>query len=424
MKKLEIIKSNRQPTAEIGKGTKMYTKNELNAMAHSRVKKLAIARCKQDGFKSSWVQTVGKDDLVEYIVNGRQKEPSPTPKPQGTPPQESTPLPKSNEGGLEVTLANMVLDRIKPVIDDGIKGALDDTEHELIETFTKKTDELQGKVDKKIESLRRPVKVFINDVATKEVTGLKHKQFPFVLECLKHFKRVWLCGPSGTGKSYLIEQCADALGFSTDNQNYEYLKGSAGVTESHMTGRMTFDGTFIDGSVSRAFRDGSFLCLDEFDGFDANAGLVFNSVLDNQGILATPNDKERPFARKHDDFHVAVASNTWGDGNDFDYAGRGQLDGATLDRMQAVKVYVDYDKNVERSLAGDYSDMAECLWSLRSKCDSNHVRRTISTRLFLDGQTWMLAGKSINKLLDIITTGWTKEELDKVNYTKLHREYK
>ena len=402
----------------------MYTKNELNAMAHSRVKKLAIARCKQDGFKSSWVQTVGKDDLVEYIVNGRQKEPSPTPKPQGTPPQKSTPLPKSNEGGLEVTLANMVLDRIKPVIDDGIKGALDDTEHELIETFTKKTDELQGKVDKKIESLQRPVKVFINDVATKEVTGLKHKQFSFVLECLKHFKRVWLCGPSGTGKSYLIEQCADALGFSTDNKNYEYLKGSGGVTESHMTGRMTFDGTFIDGSVSRAFRDGRFLCLDEFDGFDANAGLVFNSVLDNQGILATPNDKESPFARKHDDFHVAVASNTWGDGNDFDYAGRGQLDLATLDRLQAVKVHVDYDKNVERSLAGDYSDMAECLWSLRSKCNSNHVRRTISTRLFLDGQTWMLAGKSINKLLDIITTGWTKEELDKIDYTKLHREYK
>jgi len=36
----------------------------------------------------------------------------------------------------------------------------------------------------------------------------------------------------------------------------------------------------------------------------------------------------------------------------------------------------------------------------------------------------MLAGKSINKLLDIITTGWTKEELDKIDYTKLHREYK
>mgnify|MGYP005816204841 FL=1 len=405
----------------------MYTIKELNAMAHSRVKKLAIARAKQDGIKTSWIQTTSKDELIDFVINGRQKEPSPTPtpKPQGTPPQESAPSPKSNgNGGLEGMITDMVMERVGDKINDGIGSAIRETEDTLIETFHERSAEISDKVDKKIATLQRPVKVFINDVATKEVTGLKHKQFPLVLECLKHFKRVWLCGPSGTGKSYLIEQCADALGFSTDNKNYEYLKGSGGVTESHMTGRMTFDGTFIDGSVSRAFRDGSFLCLDEFDGFDANAGLVFNSVLDNQGILATPNDKERPFARKHDDFHVAVASNTWGDGNDFDFAGRGQLDLATLDRLQSVKVYVDYDKNVERSLAGDYSDMAECLWSLRSKCNSNHVRRTISTRLFLDGQTWMLAGKSINKLLDIITTGWTKEELDKVNYKQLKREYK
>lgn len=427
MKKLEIIKSNRQPTAEIGKGTKMYTIKELNAMAHSRVKKLAIGRAKQDGIKTSWIQTTSKDELIDFVINGRKKEPSPTPtpKPQGTPPQESAPSPKSNgNGGLEGMITDMVMERVGDKINDGIGSAIKETEDTLIETFHERSAEISDKVDKKIATLQRPVKVYINDVATKDVKGIKHKKFPFVLECLKHFKRVWLCGPSGTGKSYLIEQCADALGFSTDNKNYEYLKGSGGVTESHMTGRMTFDGTFIDGSVSRAFRDGSFLCLDEFDGFDANAGLVFNSVLDNQGILATPNDKERPFARKHDDFHVAVASNTWGDGNDFDFAGRGQLDLATLDRLQSVKVYVDYDKNVERSLSGDYSDMAECLWSLRSKCNSNHVRRTISTRLFLDGQTWMLAGKSINKLLDIITTGWTKEELDKVNYKQLKREYK
>ena len=403
----------------------MYTKNELNAMAHSRVKKLAIARCKQDGFKSSWVQTVGKDDLVEYIVNGRQKEPSPTPRPQGTPPQESAPSPKSNgNGGLEGMITDMVMERVGDTINDGIGSAIKETEDTLIETFHERSIEISDKVDKKIATLQRPVKVFINDVATKEVTGLKHKQFPFVLECLKHFKRVWLCGPSGTGKSYLVEQCADALGFDTGLNNYEYVKGSAGVTESHLTGRMTFDGTFIDGMVSRAFRDGHFLTCDEFDGFDANAGLVFNSVLDNQGVLSTPNDKDNPTAKKHDDFHLAIVSNTWGDGNDFDYAGRGQIDLATLDRLQAVKVHVDYDKNVERSLAGDYSDMAECLWSLRSKCNSNHVRRTISTRLFLDGQTWMLAGKSINKLLDIITTGWTKEELDKIDYAKLNRRYK
>ena len=412
---------------------KMYNRQELNAMAHSRVKKMAIVKCKQSGMKTSWIQTESKESLVDFIISGAKEDsPSPSqsaPQPQSTPQQsapqpQSSPPPQFNGGGLEETLANMVLERIKPVIDEGIKGSLVNTETELVENFTKKTDELQSKVDKKIANLQRPVTVYINNVETRVTSGLKHKQFPLVLECLKHFKRVWLCGPSGTGKSFLIEQCANALGFSIDEKNYEYLKGSGGVTESHMTGRMTFDGTFIDGSVARAFRNGSFLCLDEFDGFDANAGLVFNSVLDNQGILSTPNDKENPFARKHENFHVAVASNTWGDGNDFEFAGRGQLDLATLDRLQAVKVYVDYDKNVERSLSGEFTDMAECLWSLRGRCNENHVRRTISSRLFLDGQTWMLAGKSTGQLLDIITTGWTKEELEKVDYSKLKREYK
>lgn len=392
-------------------------------MSHSRVKKLAIAKCKQNTIKSSWVQSVHKDKLIEFLVNGTQPKttPSPTPTPTPTPtPGASTPQPSAGAGSLE----DMLADKVAEKLGDGIYNRVSKVEGDLIKAFGSETEKLADKVDKKVNSLQRPIKIYIDDVEVQEVSGLKHKQFPFVLECLKLFKRVWLCGPSGTGKSHLIEQCAKALGFSTDDKNYEYLKGSAGVTESHMTGRMTFDGTFIDGSVSRAFRDGSFLCLDEFDGFDANAGLVFNSVLDNQGVLATPNDKENPFARKHDDFHVAVASNTWGDGNDFNFAGRGQLDLATLDRLQAVKVYVDYDKNIERALAGNYTNMADCLWSLRERCDKNHVRRTISTRLFLDGQKWMLAGKNNSKLLDIITTGWTKEELDKVNIRELKREYK
>jgi len=400
-----------------------YSQSELRAMAHGRVKKLAIAKCKQNGMKSSWVQSVHKDELIDFLVNDNmpQTTPMPTPTPTPTPtPGASTPQPSAGTGSLEDMLAHKVAEKLG----DGIYDRVSKVEGDLIKAFGDETEKLSDKVEKKINSLQRPIKVYIDDVEVKEVSGLKHKQFPFVLECLKLFKRVWLCGPSGTGKSHLIEQCARALGFSTNQSNYEYLKGSAGVTESHMTGRMTFDGTFIDGSVSRAFRDGSFLCLDEFDGFDANAGLVFNSVLDNQGVLATPNDKDNPFARKHDDFHVAVASNTWGDGNDFNFAGRGQLDLATLDRLQAVKVYVDYDKNIERALAGEYTNMADCLWSLREKCDKNHVRRTISTRLFLDGQKWMLAGKDNSKLLDIITTGWTKEELDKVNIKQLKKEYK
>ena len=56
-----------------------YSYNELNAMAHKRVKKLAMAKCKQKGIKSSWVQSVHKDELITFLVEGTQ--PKQTPKP-------------------------------------------------------------------------------------------------------------------------------------------------------------------------------------------------------------------------------------------------------------------------------------------------------------------------------------------------------
>ena len=400
----------------------MYDKYELEAMAYSRLKKLAIVKAKQNKQKSSWVQSSNKNALINFLLHDGAKVPKAEPKttPTTTPTTTKSEQPKA--GGLEELITDMVMSRVSDTIEEGIGDALLTTESELVDTFQEEVKKLADKVDKKIETLQRPVKCFINDVEIPEIEGLQHEKFPFVLKCLKIFKCVWLMGSSGTGKSYLIEQCAKALGFSKEDGTYEYLKGSAGVTESHMTGRMTFDGTFIDGAVARSFRNGTFLCLDEFDGFDANTGLVFNSVFDEQGILSTPNDRENPFVMKNENFHVAVASNTTGDGSDFSYVGRNQLDLATLDRLQAVKVNIDYDKNVERALTGEFTDLADVLWDLRTRCEDNSLKRIVSTRLFLQGQKWRLAGLTNAEFLDIITTDWTSQECDKINLSGLKGE--
>ena len=404
-----------------------YTRSDLRAMKHSRIKKLAIGKCRQTNQASSWVQSSKQDELIEFLIEGKKPSQTPPPTmPETTPtknPYENpnpSPQPSASAGSLEDMLADKVAERLG----DDIFKKTDGMRETFIKAVAEETEKMKTLVEDKMKDLQNPVYVKINDVEVKKTDGLKHKQFPFVLECLKHFKRVWLCGPSGTGKSYLIEQCANALGFEKEKGEYEYLKGTGGVTEAHMTGRMTFDGTFIDGAVARAFRNGTFLCLDEFDAFDANAGLVFNSVLDGQGILATPNDKDNPMVLKHDNFHVSVATNTWGDGTDFNYVGRGQIDMATLDRLQAVKVFVDYDKNIERALVGDFTDTADVLWNLRSRCKDEHVNKIVSTRLFLDGQKWRLAGKSNKQFLDIVTTGWTKEEMSKVNIKQILKESK
>lgn len=399
-----------------------YTYSELDAMAHSNIKSLAIQKCKDENKPTSWCQTTRKHKLIMFILGkhnpfSEDKDTVPAPAPTPAPnPAPSTPP----AGSLEDMLAERVADKIG----DDIYKKNEEMRDAFIDEVRASNANVAKMIDQKVSHLQRPVVVKINDVETKVPDGLKHKQFTRVLKTLKTFKRVWLCGPSGTGKSHLVEQCAEALGFKAEDNSYQYLKGSAGVTEAHMTGRMTFDGTFIDGVVSNTFRGGKFLCLDEFDAFDANAGLIFNSVFDNQGIISTPNDKDNPHVMKHENFHVAVCSNTWGDGTDFEFAGRGQLDLATLDRLQLQKVYVDYDKNIERALVGEFSELAQMFWNLRAKCDENHINRTISTRCFLDGQKWRLAGDSNSQILDTFTKNWTKEELDKVDIKSIKREYK
>ena len=95
---------------------------------------------------------------------------------------------------------------------------------------------------------------------------------------------------------------------------------------------------------------------------------------------------------------------------------------ATLDRLQAVKVNIDYDKNVERALTGEFTDLADVLWDLRNRCEDNSLNRIVSTRLFLQGQKWRLAGLTNAEFLDIITTDWTSQECDKINLSGLKGE--
>ena len=403
-----------------GYSMREYKRSVVEGWVTNKLRRECRHKCQYLGVPRTWVNDCSKEDKVEFLVNSTVPEQAPH---DDKPTEEA----KITIGGSNDTardsLTDMLVDLVSKElgnkVDGIIKDAVSTTETTLTEAFATESKNTIKKVDERIATLRRPVQVVINDVPVTKVEDMVHESYTDALECLQHFGKVWLCGHSGTGKSVMLEQCANALGFSKEAGTYTYVKGSAGVTESHLTGRMTFDGEYIDGLVSHAFRNGSFLCLDEFDGFDANCGFVFNSIFDGQGILSTPNDREHPMVLKSDGFTVGVASNTWGNGQDFNYVGRGQLDLATLDRLQAVKVWVDYDKNIERALAGDYVETANMLWDLRSRVHSNSINRIISTRLFVDGQKWRKVGKGNAKILDKITVDWTAEEKSKVNVSEL-----
>ena len=113
------------------------------------------------------------------------------------------------------------------------------------------------------------------------------------------------------------------------------------------------------------YEEGGLFLLDEIDAADANVLLVINQALAN-GHLPLPNRITNPQAKRHSDFVLIAAANTFGNDANRMYVGRNQLDESTLDRFRIGQVVMDYDRELEKSILAD-SDLLQRLWTIRRK---------------------------------------------------------
>ena len=129
-----------------------------------------------------------------------------------------------------------------------------------------------------------------------------------------------MVGPAGCGKSHLAEQIAKALGL-----RFGSISCSAGMSEGQITGRLipTGDGGRFEYQRSQFvefYEEGGVFLLDEIDAADANVLLVINQALAN-GHLPVPNRTTNPQAKRHPDFVLIAAANTFGNGANRMYVG-------------------------------------------------------------------------------------------------------
>lgn len=207
----------------------------------------------------------------------------------------------------------------------------------------------------------------------------RHYLYGEVLQAVNAGIPVSLIGPAGSGKSTMCEQIATALGMKF------YLQNS--VTGDHqLTGYMDAYGKYHGTPFRTAFEHGGTILVDEVDTSDPSALKWMNTALAN-GFAMFP-DSETP-VRRHKDFRIIIAANTFGNGADRIYVGANQLDASTLDRF----VFFDfrYDEKLETLLAGNVK-WVQRVQKLRKAAMAEKARIVISPRASINGAKLLQIG--------------------------------
>lgn len=298
----------------------------------------------------------------------------------------------------------------------GFAGALQEHLHLTAPVDEPKVREI---VDEAVTAARlpRPLEIHLPDGTVNTLADRTHRQFEQVLGLVAEgHKNIMLVSPAGTGKTTLVKHVAKALG-----RPFAFISLSAGVTETHIFGRMLpqADGTwgYVESPFVRIYRSGGVFLFDELDAADANVLVSVNAALAN-GMLCNPVTGE--IVERHADCIIATAANTYGRGGDMAYVGRNALDAATLDRFVLTKLFIDYDTTLEFEIAhgglmkAPADELLEWVMALRDGIVNNRLRRVASTRLVEQATAAMKSGKSLADVQARYFQDWSNDELAKV----------
>jgi cobaltochelatase CobS len=156
-------------------------------------------------------------------------------------------------------------------------------------------------------------------------------------------EKVLCYGPTGAGKSSLIEQLCARTG-----RPFVRVNCTGDMDTSMIFGQLTAkDGStiWVDGAVTEAVRYGAVFAWDEWDVTPPEISMGLQWLLEDEGKLFL---KEMPGSTKdkqivpHEHFRIVAIGNTQGQGDDTGaHAGTNVQNSATLDRF-GTAVFVDY----------------------------------------------------------------------------------
>jgi cobaltochelatase CobS len=277
--------------------------------------------------------------------------------------------------------------------------------------------ELAAKVDARLQALDVQIREIVESVKIRAVPATisvftsaqsdtptavlnsAHYQTATLIRLVNLCIPVMLVGPAGSGKTHASEQCAEALGL-------RFFPMSVGpqTSKTDLLGYTDAHSNVVRTPFREAFENGGLFLLDEIDAGNPAVLTTLNSALAN-GHCSFPGAVEP--VKKHADFRVVAAANTFGNGASRQYVGRNQLDAATLDRFVAEAW--NYDTTLEASIVGAAAPARLSLtpakstpctadeWTayvhaLREAALNTGVRAIFSTRAIIYGCRMLAAG--------------------------------
>ena len=256
-------------------------------------------------------------------------------------------------GLLEQAVVQLISNMNAEKIEKNVMSSVEDKVREFIKSE-------YGTIERKV--------VTVIDGQKKPMKGVQHDKFETILKFVANNEPVYLSGPAGSGKNVICKQVAEALGL-------DFYFTNAVTQEYKLTGFTDAMGNYQQTQFYKAFTKGGVFMLDEMDASIPEVLVILNAAIANRYF-----DFPAPigYVEAHPNFRVIAAGNTTGHGADFEYVGRSQLDGASLDRFAFVNV--DYSEAIEKSVANGDMDLVRFCRDFRKSASKAGINVIVSYR--------------------------------------------